>query len=336
MRDVEQNAKKVAKDIIDLNTPDSFRWVADDNRGYFEAIFRFYQILCDADLAIVPDRHLQELAQTSRPFFDALRQFKSVIHQEPQSAMRLIRERWDQAYKHAVSEVLLILLLEGKIDTLLAETRSKGEQIHSQGTQLVQNVKGTLGEISTALKAAEQAAADAATASHAREFEFEAVASNSAAKRWLISAILSGAVAIALTWQLFLHDSGSASPVAAGTNSVAVVSTAATEKITIHEVQQMVARVVMVSIFYFFVILCGRNYSSCRHNYTVNRHRRNAMQTFKAFAAASSDPATREFMLRQAAACAFTPQQTGYLKDESLPEPPPLLVDATRLAGGKD
>src|SRR6266542_3728871 len=93
--------------------------------------------------------------------------------------------------------------------------------------------------------------------------------------------------------------------------------------VTIAVIQQTIARLLIITLLYGAVVWCARNYFACRHNYTVNRHRRNAMQTFRAFVEGTKDPATQDFILKQAAACAFAPQQTGYLKDESLPAPVP-------------
>jgi hypothetical protein len=59
------------------------------------------------------------------------------------------------------------------------------------------------------------------------------------------------------------------------------------------------------------------------------------MQTFRAFVEGTKDLATQDFILRQAAACAFAPQQSGYLKDESLPIPAPAsqIVDVVKPGG---
>jgi hypothetical protein len=324
MRPDEQKVKDVCKKVIELDTPDSFGWATEDARRFFTNVFRFYRTLGDADLSIVPNQRLADLFNTTNNFHNTLMQHRNPSYADPDQRFREIQDRWQQAYSHAASEVMLILLMKGEVDTMLHSVRIDGAALHAQAGGLIEKVKESLAEIAGTLAVAKQASAEAATASHAREFEEEAVASDAAAKRWLGFSIGSGIVAIIVTWLLF------------GSNTILSLPAPAGEKITIHDLQNIVSRIVMVTILYFFVILCGRNYASCRHNYTVNRHRRNAMQTFKAFAAASSDPATKEFMLRQAAACAFTPQQSGYLKDEALPEPPPLLVDATKIAGGKD
>ena len=112
-------------------------------------------------------------------------------------------------------------------------------------------------------------------------------------------------------------------------------STISNHAITIEALQQTVARILIITLLYSVVVWVARNYFASRHNYTVNRHRRNAMQTFRAFVEGTEDKATQDFILRQAAACAFAPQQTGYLKDESLPTPAPSspFIDIVRPGG---
>ena len=108
-------------------------------------------------------------------------------------------------------------------------------------------------------------------------------------------------------------------------------------RLTAAVVQQTVARVLIVSLLYASVVWFARNFFACRHKYTVNRHRRNAMQTFRAFVEGTQDPATSDFILRQAAACGFAPQQSGYLKDESLsiPAPASQIIDVVKQGGSQ-
>jgi hypothetical protein len=72
------------------------------------------------------------------------------------------------------------------------------------------------------------------------------------------------------------------------------------------------------------LLLSARNFLAHVHNGIVNRHRQNALLTFKAMTEAGASPAARDIVLGQAAACIYAPQETGYTKgaptEQSLPQ----------------
>ena len=65
------------------------------------------------------------------------------------------------------------------------------------------------------------------------------------------------------------------------------------------------------------MILCARNFLSHTHNAIVNKHRQNALLTFKSLAGAAGNNSNQDIILTQAAACIFSPQDTGYTKHTS-------------------
>lgn len=94
-------------------------------------------------------------------------------------------------------------------------------------------------------------------------------------------------------------------------------------------------RLIILSVSWFFVLLCARNYTACRHNHVVNRHRQNALAAFRTFAASPSDPQTKDAILIQATQCIFSPQSTGYLKGESEHQGMNQVIELIRSAPAK-
>jgi len=82
-----------------------------------------------------------------------------------------------------------------------------------------------------------------------------------------------------------------------------------------------VSKVLVFAVLSFMLYLCARNMLSHKHNGIVDRHRQNALMTYKAIVDAAGDTPNREVILVQAAACIFSPQGTGYTRD-SIPQPP--------------
>ena len=74
----------------------------------------------------------------------------------------------------------------------------------------------------------------------------------------------------------------------------------------------MVAKVLVLSTLSFGVLWCARNYKSQKHNETLNKHRANALMTFRAFVEGTSDVRVKDAILLQAAQAAFSGRPTGF------------------------
>lgn len=80
--------------------------------------------------------------------------------------------------------------------------------------------------------------------------------------------------------------------------------------------QLAVSKIMIFGVLAYLLIISARNFLSHKHNEVVNRHRQNALATFAALAEATSDAASSDIVLSHAAACIFSPQETGYAKQE--------------------
>ncbi len=56
---------------------------------------------------------------------------------------------------------------------------------------------------------------------------------------------------------------------------------------------------------------------SHKHNQVVNRHRENALKTFKALSEGAANPDNKDIILTHASQCIFSPQDTGYTQGNS-------------------
>lgn len=71
----------------------------------------------------------------------------------------------------------------------------------------------------------------------------------------------------------------------------------------------------------FLVVMTAKTYRANQHNAIVNRHRQNALVTYKALVDAGEHQGTRDIVLAHAADCIFSPQPTGYSKHADDNEP---------------
>jgi hypothetical protein len=99
--------------------------------------------------------------------------------------------------------------------------------------------------------------------------------------------------------------------------------------------QIIVSKALIFGVLAYMLALCARNFLANTHNTVVNRHRQNALVTFEVLAKAAA-PEQRDIVLAHAAACIFTPQETGFSKSNV--GPPQTLVELlprlAQAAGG--
>jgi hypothetical protein len=79
-------------------------------------------------------------------------------------------------------------------------------------------------------------------------------------------------------------------------------------------VQLSLGKILIFGVIAYMLFLCARNFLSHKHNAIVNKHRQNALLTFNALSEAARGEDKRDVVLTHAAACIFSPQDTGYTK----------------------
>ncbi len=75
--------------------------------------------------------------------------------------------------------------------------------------------------------------------------------------------------------------------------------------------------VLIFAVLGFLLVLAAKNYSTYKHNSVVNKHRQNALLTYRALVEAATGDGTENIVLAHAAACIFSPQETGFSRVRS-------------------
>lgn len=79
------------------------------------------------------------------------------------------------------------------------------------------------------------------------------------------------------------------------------------------EASQLIAgKVLLFAVLAYMLLLAGRNFLAHKHNAVVNRHRQNALLTYKSISDAAKAQDRQDVILSHAASCIFAPQDTGY------------------------
>lgn len=76
--------------------------------------------------------------------------------------------------------------------------------------------------------------------------------------------------------------------------------------------QAAAARILGFAVLGYGLLFCARNYTAHRHNAVVNRHRQNALSTYRALTRGNRDRENADIVLTQAARFIYAPQDSGY------------------------
>lgn len=176
------------------------------------------------------------------------------------------------------------------------EREAKGYHatMKAEAEELSKFITNARSEAERALAAVKEQAAEAGVSTNAQIFVGDAQKHNSASKAWLKATIVMAAITFAdavaaLITAFVYHPTGLSATI-----------------------QYVVSKLLVLSTLAFVVLWCARNYKSQKHNETLNKHRANALMTFRAFVEGTLDNRVKDAILLQAAQAAFSGRPTGF------------------------
>lgn len=189
-----------------------------------------------------------------------------------------------------------------------------------QLTDIAERAAANGDRVATVLAVTEAAAGKVGVSKHATHFAEQAEEHLASARSWLIAAASAVAVTVLLAalnlWWSLAQASAPSSPLRlASPGQVA---------------QLITAKVITLSLLLSLTVFCARAYRANRHNYVVNRHRRNALASFQTFVESTEDASTRNAVLIQATQSIFAPQNSGYADGDVDMQSPIKLVELIR------
>jgi hypothetical protein len=162
--------------------------------------------------------------------------------------------------------------------------RTSIEGYDSEANRMLDDIRKISGEVGVA--------------AHTKEFFQLARDHKDHARNWLVAMVVLGVCSFAAIggamWLDVLDD------------------TARTARI----VHYVMWRAVIFAVASFAIVWTARNYRAHRHLHVLNQHRSTALQTFRTFANAARDDATRNVVLLEATRSIFAAGSTGYSNDE--------------------
>jgi len=135
-----------------------------------------------------------------------------------------------------------------------------------------------------------------------------------AAQKWLIIAILLGSILIfAIKYLTKIFPLETNDPI-----EIKII--------------QLITRFAFISFLIFLVTFCFKQYSICKHLYTINKHRQNTLDSYKLFLESVNreDTMTRNALMMEVAKAIYDSGNTGYLSSKKQ-ESSPSIIEMTRL-----
>lgn len=267
---------------------------------YFARILRLFEDVRLADLDGVPLNLLQAIKKHAHSAFDLfsrIQNFSTAVDNPRAQRDALITEAQDN-YQSYYGTIAPPLAYAGKKGTDFSELERRAKDTADRVDQILNEAKADVAkaqkEASTVLESIRNVAAESGVTQHQIHFENEAKTEGRSAVAWLVATIIFGVFALGFAF-----------------NSVDFFVTA--PDLSLPQLAQIaIAKVLTFSVLSFGLIWCSSIYKTHKHNYVINRHRRNALGTFEAFAKATEDVDVKNAVLLRATEAIFSPAATGY------------------------
>ncbi|MCL4723054.1 MAG: hypothetical protein KJZ90_02165 [Rhodocyclaceae bacterium] len=286
--------------VEDLGRELNFAIVVSDT----ERLIALYRRLPVSILSDLPGGNLDQIkrwADAEYNRFEQIMKFSAATQNAGDTRNTLITQMqsaYDTAFSNlwqyiafGVARATDTTVLETEARATLQDIRDKADTISAELAEHQQGADAILANI-------KRVAAEAGVSQQAEHFKQEADRHETAAATWettmLNRAKWVGGFAIL---SIFLHKIPWIGPT---TN--------------IESAQLISSKILIFIVLGYLLVLAAKNFLSHKHNAVVNRHRQNALLTYRALADAAHERGAEDIVLAHAASCIFAPQDTGYSK----------------------
>lgn len=272
----------------------------------FLGIIRIAARISDFDFDLLPLRNRNNLKVQLTNFLTsvgAMQSFNLEI-ENPPARRNQIKKEFESHLTAVFDQFLPPLIFLGSSDasTLRSETEALVAKIRSDSEAADQ-----------AVAAIRKAAGQTGMTREAEHFSIQADEHRDAANWWLAMTILF--VGLTALWGVV----------------ALFVLTIDKDASNVQLVHNSIGKLIILSGLYFGLVWCGRNYRASRHNYVVNKHRKNSLSTFETFvSAAGSDEAVKNAVLLQATTSIFNAQASGYANAENDTDVPTKIIEISK------
>jgi len=257
-----------------------------------ETLYELLNLMDNSDLEKLPIENLGKIRQHLDRLNDRVESIETFNpdQQNPAQTRDNILSHIDDSYQTLLEHTSPIL-------SLSAHQEEEIERLRNDLNLQLEEVREYRDEMENILNSAREASGKIGVSRHSNIFQDEALKHKKLSYRWAIAtggaAIITLSIAYLFT---FVLTTGSA-------NNLNIM------------LRESIGKLAILSVSFYLLVWCSRNYFASRHNYIVNRHRQNALNTFETFVNASEDPSTKDAVLVEATESIFSFRNSGYKKE---------------------
>lgn len=258
-----------------------------------------------AALEDFPQQQLQQIRDVANQNFLLLDQIlkfspdQANPTQVRQSLINQLLANYPQTFSSLHPLIAYSLHRSADFQSLDREARAALQAVRDRANTLTEDLSAQLKQASGIVEEVRKVAAETGVSQQASYFQAEAQDHLSEAEQWRTRTSQ-------LAWTLGAY--------AVASLFIAKLSWLRPED-TYQSIQLGLSKLLIFAVISFMLYLSARNFLSHKHNAIVNKHRQNALMTYKALADAATAGENRDVVLTHAAACIFGPQPTGYSQD---------------------
>ena len=269
-----------------------------------EQLIELYKRLSVAALQDFPDQTLtiiKDNANNSYQLFTQALEFKAA-QQNPQNARNSIITQIKNAYQPAFQALhpFISYSLHRAADFQRLDTQARAtlQSVKDKADDFAEEMKSHENNAKQILDEIRNVAAEQGVSQQAHYFKEEAERHETDAETWRSRTTkLAIGLGIYSVASLFIHKLPGLDP-----------------SDTYQSIQLVTSKILIFGVIAYMLFLSARNFLSHKHNAILNKHRQNALLTFKALTDAAKEEENRDIVLNHASSCIFTPQDTGYIK----------------------
>lgn len=272
---------------------------------YFEEMLDLCKQLHQRDISRLTTQQLDAIAKACQTISSHIKQVNdfTLNQNTPGDVCKGIIDQISNAYDAVMNPLLLPLAFTATQATDYAKIEREAKGYHTtmkaEADKLSTFITNAQKEAQNALSAVKEQAAEAGVSTNAQIFLKDSENHHTLAGKWMKATIVCGVatflVAVAGLITSFVYHPP---------NTAAAI-------------QYVVAKLIVLSTLSFALIWAARNYKSQKHNEVLNKHRANALMTFRAFVEGSTDDRVKDAILLQASQAAFSGRSTGYETSDS-------------------
>ena len=271
-----------------------------------DRIVSLFRRLPVESLEIFPENEVQQTKSQSSTVLDIFEEILNFDPTAPEAAnkrvqlLKSLRNQHQQSFSKLAPLIAFSHSETADLSKFAAQGRATIDGVQKDAERFLLEIASTAEDAKRALGEVRNAAAEKGVSQQATYFKDEADKHNDQSGTWLGASITVGIVlliysVVSLFFPQFNFLTG---------DSLA------------EAIQLAVSKILIFAVLSYSLFQCVRNFSAHRHNEVSNRHRQNALMTYRALYEAGGTEETRDIVLQHASAAVFSPGDSGYLKNE--------------------